>query len=132
MLPVEDEELLEQGGGDGVIGQHFEETDDCQKTENRLMLLVTRRERVCICERMFTRVYVVCCRCHEAEFFRLLFNCVCSVRKPVEAVLLLSSTKDMNDFLYTYNRTWTGASRCPRPSQKTEEHRVKFPSQRLT
>lgn len=47
VLPVEDEELLEQGAGDGVIGQHFEETDDCQKTENRLMLLVTRRERVC-------------------------------------------------------------------------------------
>lgn len=50
MLPAEDEELLEQGGGDGVVEQPFEENDGCQKTENRLMLLVTRRECACVRE----------------------------------------------------------------------------------
>ncbi|XP_029705439.1 T-lymphoma invasion and metastasis-inducing protein 2-like [Takifugu rubripes] len=39
VLPVEDEELLEECGGAGMIGHPYEEPSGCQKTENGLMLL---------------------------------------------------------------------------------------------
>ncbi|XP_056872773.1 rho guanine nucleotide exchange factor TIAM2-like isoform X1 [Takifugu flavidus] len=44
VLPVEDEELLEECGGAGMIGHPYEEPSGYQKTENGLMLLVTRRD----------------------------------------------------------------------------------------
>lgn len=103
MLPVEDEELLEERGGASMIGHPFEEPSGCQKTENGLVLLVTRSDNVCVCVRVclqecddslvqrhqiffivltgYLNVRVLlpgCYRCvvaiHEAEFSRL-FDC---------------------------------------------------------